>query len=205
MSLEGGFEEVDESFRAEANSFSKSAILANAAASCFSNSATRSASRAQFRHFPYRIFMMRQSTPYSPIVPIAIHRAVNGDAFEAQQKATKEAAARIKTEPAADKSVKAWIRIMNELTTLLAGVTDGASAKVAAPKTREMADQMEAQIKALNGQNSAAASIEKHRMEIGKSIGALGMKCAELATSENKEVSEPLEDVLAKILTLISD
>ena len=94
---------------------------------------------------------------------------------------------------------------MNELTTLLAGVTDGASAKVAAPKTREMADQMEAQIKALNGQNSAAASIEKHRMEIGKSIGALGMKCAELATSENKEVSEPLEDVLAKILTLISD
>ncbi len=48
MSLDGGLEEVDESFRAAPNCFSSSAILANAAASCFSNSATRSASRAQF-------------------------------------------------------------------------------------------------------------------------------------------------------------
>jgi len=33
MSLEGGFEEVAESFRAEASCFSNSSILANAAAS----------------------------------------------------------------------------------------------------------------------------------------------------------------------------
>jgi hypothetical protein len=79
MSLEGGFEEVDESFRAEANCLSNSSIRANAAASCLSNSATRSASRAQFRHFPCRIFMMRQSTQYHPIPPIPIHGRVNGD------------------------------------------------------------------------------------------------------------------------------
>ena len=47
MSLEGGFDEVEEFFRAEANSFSNCSIRANAAASCLSSSATRSASRAR--------------------------------------------------------------------------------------------------------------------------------------------------------------
>jgi hypothetical protein len=78
MSLEGGFEEVDESFRAAANCFSNSAILANAAASCFSSSATRSASRAQFRHFPCRTRMMRQFTRQPENQPIAIQELVNG-------------------------------------------------------------------------------------------------------------------------------
>jgi hypothetical protein len=79
MSLDGGFEEFDGSLRAEANCLSNSSIRANAAASCSSNSATRSANRAQFRHFPCRIFMTRQSTQYRPIPPIPIHRGVNGD------------------------------------------------------------------------------------------------------------------------------
>ncbi len=59
MSLEGDFDEVDEPFRAEANCFSNCSILANAAPSCRFSSATRSASRAQFRHFDRRTFMMR--------------------------------------------------------------------------------------------------------------------------------------------------
>ena len=62
MSLEGGFEDVEESFRAEANRFSNAWIRANAAASCVSKSATRRANRLQFRHGARRIFMMRQST-----------------------------------------------------------------------------------------------------------------------------------------------
>ena len=60
MSLEGGFEEVDESLRAEANCFSSSAIRASAAASFSSSSVTRAANRVQFRHGPRRIFMTRQ-------------------------------------------------------------------------------------------------------------------------------------------------
>ena len=62
MSLEGGFEEVDESLRAAANCFSSSVIRASAAASFSSSSATRTPNRAHFRHGPRRIFMTRQFT-----------------------------------------------------------------------------------------------------------------------------------------------
>ena len=62
MSLEGGLEEVVESFREEASCLSNSSILANAAVSRLSNSATRRVNRSQFGHGPRRIFMMRQST-----------------------------------------------------------------------------------------------------------------------------------------------
>jgi len=123
-------------------------------------------------------------------------------AFEAKQKAT---AGGIKTDVQTDRSVKAWIETMNALNTLLAGVTDGATAKAAAPKARKFAAQLESQAKALVGQGSKAASIEKHRMEMGMCIVGLGTKCTGLAMSDNKEISEPLGDVLTKILRLISD
>jgi hypothetical protein len=78
MSLEGGFEDVDESFRAEANCFSNCSIRANAVANCFSNSATRAVNRAHFRHGLRRIPMMRQFNPEYEISPIPIHYTVNG-------------------------------------------------------------------------------------------------------------------------------
>jgi hypothetical protein len=77
-SLDGGFDEVDESFRAAANCFSSSAILAGAAASCVSNSATRRADRGQFGHFLRRTFMMRQFARQPGNQVIAIQDPVNG-------------------------------------------------------------------------------------------------------------------------------
>ena len=62
MSLEGGLEDVDEFFRAEASCLSNSSILINAAASRLSISANREANRSQFRHAPRRILIMRQFT-----------------------------------------------------------------------------------------------------------------------------------------------
>jgi hypothetical protein len=62
MSLEGGLEDVDESFRAAANCLSNSAILAKAVASRFSNSATRRDKRSQFGQGSRRLLIMRQCT-----------------------------------------------------------------------------------------------------------------------------------------------
>ena len=59
MSLEGGLEDVEKFFLAEASCLSKSSILANAAVSRCSNSVTRWANRSQFGHALRRIFMMR--------------------------------------------------------------------------------------------------------------------------------------------------
>src|SRR5919106_85233 len=78
MSLEGGFEEVDESFRAAANCFSNSAILASDSASSRSSSANRRARRSQFGQFFVRVPMTRQVKPRNQNSPMAIRKAVNG-------------------------------------------------------------------------------------------------------------------------------
>src|SRR3989304_3783871 len=77
MSLEGGFEEVDESFRAAANCFSNSAILANASASSRSSSATRRARRSQFGQVFRRVPMTRQHKPRGQNPPMATPKPVD--------------------------------------------------------------------------------------------------------------------------------
>jgi hypothetical protein len=57
MSLDGGFDDVEESLRAAAKFPSNSAIRARAAANCRSSSASRSSSRSQFRQTPRRVPM----------------------------------------------------------------------------------------------------------------------------------------------------
>ena len=77
MSLEGGFEEVDESFRATANCFSNSEILANASASSRSSSVTRRARRSQFGQVFRRVPITRQHKPRGQNPPRATRKPVN--------------------------------------------------------------------------------------------------------------------------------
>lgn len=125
--------------------------------------------------------------------------------FDANQNAAEAATAKIETDPETDRIVKEWIATMDKLSDVLDGVTDSDSAKAAMPEMQKLAEQLEARIKALGGRESAAASIEKHREEIGKSIMPLGMKSAKLVMSKNNEISEPFKALLVKILKLISD
>jgi hypothetical protein len=120
-------------------------------------------------------------------------------AYEAEQKAAEaKRKAAIKTDPAAERAVKAYIEITKELRLHLDGVTDGASAKAAAPKALELVKKWEARQKALDALGPPAGnSVIKHQAELKATMGALWK--AWFTLMNNKDVSQPLKDVLEKI------
>ena len=120
-------------------------------------------------------------------------------AYEAERKAAEaRGKAAIKTDPAIDRAVTTYIGTTKQLTALLDGVTDRASAKAALPKALELVKKWETQSKTLNdfGPN-AGNSVVKYEEELKTSMGALG--AAWLRVSKNQETSEPLKEVLEKI------
>lgn len=127
-------------------------------------------------------------------------------ALEAEQKAEaeKEKMAAIKTDPAIDQAFKAYLETTRELTTLLDGVTENAGAKQAAPKALELAEKWESQAEAFDALGPEAANTaQKLHGEMKTEMGKLVMTVIKL--NGNKALSEPLQDVLQRIMKAMAN
>lgn len=124
--------------------------------------------------------------------------------LEAEQKAEADKLAAIKTDPAIDQAFKAYLETTRELTALLDGVTDNAGAKQAAPKALELVEKWESEAKAFDALGpEAAKTARKLHGEMKSEMGKLVMTV--MKVNGNKELSEPLQDVLRRIMKAMAN
>lgn len=120
-------------------------------------------------------------------------------ALDAERKAAAEKQAALKTNPAIDQAFGAYLATTRKLTVLLEGVKDEAGANEALPKALELVKEWESDAKALNAFGPEAANTtQKLHGEMKADMGALLMTVTKL--TGNKALSEPLKDVLDRIM-----
>lgn len=125
-------------------------------------------------------------------------------ALEAERAAAAEKRAAIKTDPAIDEAFNAYLAATRELTALLSGIEDGDGAKEAAPKALKQLENWEAKGKAFNDFGPAAGNTtQKFYPKMKKDMGALVLTVTKL--NGNKALSEPLKDVLERIMKAFAD
>ena len=124
--------------------------------------------------------------------------------LEAERKAAAEKLAALKTDPAIDQAFKAYLATTRELAVLLDGVKDIAGANEAGPKALELVKKWESEAKALKAFGPAAANTtQKLNGEMKADMGSLVMTVIKL--NGNKALSEPLKDVLHRIMKAFAD
>jgi DNA repair ATPase RecN len=121
--------------------------------------------------------------------------------LEAKRKAASEKRAAIKTDPSSDESFKDYLAATRELTALLDGVKDEAGAKEAAPKALEQVEKWEAKGKLFSDLPAAGNTVQKLDAEVKTDMGALVMTVVKL--NGNKPLSEPLKEVLQRIMKVL--
>lgn len=124
-------------------------------------------------------------------------------ALEAELKAAEDERAAIETDTEIDKAFKAYLAMIRELAGLLGGVKGNASAKEAAPKALELVKKWESKAEALDAFGPALGNIsQKLHEEMKNDMGALVMTVVQL--NGNKALSEPLNDVLQRIMKVFA-
>jgi len=124
--------------------------------------------------------------------------------LEAKRKAASEKRAAIKTDPAIDEAFNAYLAATRELTAHLNGIKDGAGAKEAAPKALKLLENWEAKRNSLDDFGPAADNtIQKLYPKMKTDMGALVLTVIKL--NGDKALSEPLKDVLERIMKSFAD